>query len=298
MKTYIECIPCFFNQAISASKMLGVSSNVQKRILDRVAQKIPEISVTDPPPVVAKGIYRIISKETGVADPFKDIKKQSTRLALKLYPSFKKAVRNSRDPFAKALEVAGMGNVIDFGAKYTGHMDTQINQFMRGKMPRTFSKQIPRSVVSGLKRKILKSRNLLYLGDNAGETVFDRIFIEEIKKRAPGVKITYVVRDKAIINDALIEDAEAAGISAFARIVSTGNGYSGLVLKQTTDEFRKLFNKADLVISKGQGNFETLSGCRRQLYFLFLIKCSVVARHIKCKIGEVVLYKKMKNNKI
>jgi len=135
--------------------MLGVSPKIQKRILDRLAMRIPKIPLSAPPPVIARSVYDIICQETGIKDPFLDIKKQSTRIALKLYPRLKKAVRNSRDPFTKALAVAGMGNVIDFGAKSAGHMDVQIQQFMRGTMPRTFSKKIPRSAVNGLKKKII-----------------------------------------------------------------------------------------------------------------------------------------------
>ena len=136
------------------------------------------------------------------------------------------------------------------------------------------------------------------MADNAGETVFDRILIEEIKKGDSNKEIIYAVKESPAINDALIEDAYYCGIDRIAKVISSGSDAPGTVLSLCSKKFLKLYRNADMIISKGQGNFEALSNAKRPIFFMFMAKCPVIAREVNCKIGDVILlYHKVKKRK-
>lgn len=132
-----------------------------------------------------------------------------------------------------------------------------------------------------------EAKTVLYLADNAGEIVFDRVFIEEF---CDNRKVIFAVRDKPAINDALMEDAIFCGIDKVAQVVSSGIDAPGTILKYCLDEFLKIFRQADLIISKGQGNFESLSQEKKPIFFLFMVKCPVIAKEIGCKMEDMVLF--------
>jgi uncharacterized protein with ATP-grasp and redox domains len=289
MKTSLECIPCFYRQALDAAKMFHVSRLAQKRILDRVACAVPKFSLAATPPEIARTIYHIVSKETGRKDPYRLLKRRSTVQALKLYPKLNKYVSHSRDWLRAGIQVAGVGNLIDFGAQAAGYITQHVTNFMRGKITIDQPQSIAAADILNLRHKIAGAKNLLYLGDNAGETVFDRVFIEECKRRFPKLEIVYAVKAKPIINDALEKDAIEAGLHRSARIISTGCDTPGVITKYASAQFKKIFRTADLVIAKGQGNFESLGESRRPMYFIFLIKCLVVADQLNRKVGSVAL---------
>jgi len=243
MKTYLECIPCFFNQLLTASKILNIPYNKQKKILIEFSKMIPHINLSSPPPYMSRIGYNI----------FKEI-------------------------------IAG--NIIDFGVK--GEID--INKEVKRIVNRE-KDSIKKGVFhfDKFKEELKKAKTILYLGDNAGEVVFDRILIEEIKSIYPDKKIFYAVKEKAAINDALIEDAIFCGIDKSAEIISNGTDAPGTILSLCSKEFLKLYRKADIIISKGQGNYETLSNSKRPIFFLFMVKCEVVARNSGCDKGSIVL---------
>ena len=192
-----------------------------------------------------------------------------------------------------ALELSIAGNIIDYGIKKVGQEKRGLAPFFESEIERLFAEEdrIIRKESKALfaypafKRNLKKARRILYIGDNAGEVVFDRILIEEMK----GKEIIYVVRGGPIINDALAQDAAFCGIHKYARIVSSGCDAPGVILKFCSRKFRKIYQDAEFIISKGQGNFEALSGQRRPIFFLFKAKCPVVAKHLGCKVGDVIL---------
>jgi len=148
------------------------------------------------------------------------------------------------------------------------------------------------------RRTLNNAKTVLYLADNAGETVFDRILIEEIKSTDKNKEITYAVKEKPIINDALTEDALTCGIDKVAKVISSGSDAPGTILSLCSKTFLNMYKKADMVISKGQGNFEALSATKRRIFFLFMAKCSVIAENVGCEIGNVILlYRPVKNPK-
>jgi len=287
MKTYLDCIPCFFRQALEGSRIVKATPKQQKDIIDKFARKIPKISLKASPPEIARIGYKLLKDISFNADPYQAIKQKSNRCALRLLGKLKNKVNGSKDRLLAAVELAIAGNIIDFGVKNNLNVEAELKKILATKNNSTDKKLIfyyPKF------RQALKGvKSILYLADNAGEVVFDRILIEEIKKVYPDKDVYYAVKAKPIINDALLEDAKFCGIDKIARIISNGTDAPGTILTLCSKKFKKIYKSADMIISKGQGNFETLSQAKRPIFFLFMVKCQVVARHTNCKLGDRVL---------
>jgi uncharacterized protein with ATP-grasp and redox domains len=276
MKTYLECIPCFFKQALFAAGAATSDERKKKLVLDRLAELVPDIPLDSPPPETARLVYGAVCDITGVADPFKEHKERSIQKALQLYGRLKSAVADSDDPLKTALSIAIAGNVIDLGASQ--HFD------LEGEMKDVLNKTPAINHYESFKRSMEAARTVLFLGDNAGETVFDRILIETMQR--PTI---YAVRHIPIINDATIEDAEKSGIGGAARIISSGCDAPGTILERCSSEFLDIYRTADVIVSKGQGNLESLSEEKTAIFFLLKVKCPVAARHIGAPKGELIL---------
>ncbi|MQY60217.1 DUF89 family protein [bacterium] len=281
MKSYLDCYPCFFTQAIRTSRMITSDDKKIWQILNEVSLSLPEIHFGATPPEIGREVYRIISKRTGIKDPYRKIKEKCTRQALSLYPELKKLINSSEDRLMTAIRISIAGNIIDFGANFDFDLKKDVGTILS----QDFSINHYREFCEALH----KARKILYLADNAGETVFDRFLIEEINK-----PVIYVVRAHPIINDATQEDALLAGIDKVAEIVSSGCDAPGNILKFCSDEFLKIYRSADLIISKGQGNYEGLSDEDRPIFFLLKAKCHVIARDIGIDEGSIVLMKASK----
>ncbi|MFY9402150.1 MAG: ARMT1-like domain-containing protein, partial [Candidatus Omnitrophota bacterium] len=177
--------------------------------------------------------------------------------------------------------------IIDFGVKNRLNIKEELKRITAEKSRAKRRNRIFH--YPAFKKSLKNAKSILYLADNAGEVVFDRILIEEIKKKYPGKIIFYAVKEKPIINDALLEDALFCGIDRVARIISNGTDAPGTILSLCSSDFKKIYKSADMVISKGQGNFESLSKAKKEIFFLFMVKCPVVAREVKGRIGDYVL---------
>ncbi|MDD3297039.1 MAG: ARMT1-like domain-containing protein [Candidatus Omnitrophica bacterium] len=289
MKTFLDCIPCFFRQALETSRMVGAGKKKQKAILDKIAAVLPQFSLQASPPEMAREINILISKITGNKDPYREIKKKSNQLALRIYPDLKSKVFHSNDRLLTAVELAIAGNIIDYGVKNSLNVSEELKKILS--QEKKAIKKEKKSIFdyAKFKRTVIKAENILYLADNAGETVFDRVLIEEIKSMDKSKNIIYAVKASPVINDALLQDAVFCGIDKLATIISSGSNAPGTVLSLCTKSFLGLYRKADMVISKGQGNFEALSGARRPIFFLFMAKCPVIAEYANCNLGDIAL---------
>ena len=289
MKTSLECVPCFFKQAIEAGKIAKASIDIQKKIINKVCGKLSEFPFDLPPSYMGRNIYNIVSEETKNKDPFYDIKLKSNKLALKFYSKLKQKVKDAEDGLFVAVELAVIGNIIDLGIKNSIEVEKELESFLNGECEINLKINKARFDYREFEEGLKKANLIVYIGDNAGEIVFDRILLEQIKYVWPNKEIVYIVRENPIINDALIEDAYFCGINESAKIISSGSDAPGTILKYCSKDFFEYYNKADLIISKGQGNFETLSGAGKKIYFLLRAKCPVVAKHVGCKLGDSVL---------
>jgi uncharacterized protein with ATP-grasp and redox domains len=289
MRTYLECIPCFFKQALEAGRMAGANAKTQKKILDEIAKSIPDIKLSSTPPEMGKTIHDIVKNLTGEEDPYKKSKERATKQTLEIYPELKKKIKTADDKLLMAVELAIAGNIIDYGTKNSLDVEKELTKILQ-KEQRVIEDETE-SIFNfkSFKNAVKNAKNILYIGDNVGETVFDCVLLEEIKRIDPKKEIVYAVREVPIINDALKEDAVKAGIDKFAEIISSGSEVPGTILPLCSKNFLEIFKKTDLVISKGQGNYETLSDENRPIFFLFMAKCPVIARHVDCGVGEIVL---------
>lgn len=276
MKTYFECLPCFINQTLWITEELKIDPVKKEAILKKVCTELGSISLNTPPPLIAKKIYVVIEDITGIKDPFREQKIKSTQIAETFVPFLKEKIKNAPDTLLEAAKVSIIGNVIDFGALPSFDLKKEIEELDK--------KNFGVCDIDQFRKTLNAAGTILYIGDNAGETVFDRIFIETINK-----KVFYAVRSYPIINDATTEDARMAKLQAVSTVIESGSKTAGTVMKEATPEFMKLFEQADMVISKGQGNFETLSDVKRPVFFLLKVKCPVVAKHLQCKKGDFVL---------
>jgi len=276
MKTYLECIPCFFKQALFAARAATDDEAVLKRVLDGVARLVPGIPLDQPPPETARGVYAAVREATGVSDPFRGHKDESITRALALYGEMKDTVDRADDPLQAAVRIAIAGNVIDLGADPDFDVERELREVQQ--------KELGIDDYDAFREAVASARTVLYLGDNAGETVFDRLLIE-----AMGKDTVYAVRDTPIINDATVEDALRSGVGEVARVVSSGCDAPGTILRRCSPEFREIFDTADLIVSKGQGNFETLSDVDAPIFYLLKTKCPVIAQHLGTHNGDLVL---------
>lgn len=283
MKTYLECIPCFFRQALEASKLSKADETTQKKVLDELSRLIPEIGLNSTPPEMGRIIYQLVGRITGEKDPFKEIKQKSNKQSLELYPDLKTKIETSNDRLLSAVRLAIAGNVIDYGVQNHFVIEEEIENCLQ--------RDFAIFDYEDFKEALDKTDRILYLADNAGEVVFDKILIEEIRKldSPRGRQIFYVVRDRPVINDALVEDAHACSIEEVAEVVSSGSDAPGTILELCSQEFLKLYEQARMIISKGQGNFEALSDEDKPIFFLLKAKCSVIAKDIGCRMGDVIL---------
>ena len=249
-----------------------------REILVSFGQYLSHIHEEAIPPEIGREAYRIISEITGIRDPFADIKKENTQKALSLYPHLKERIAISEDRLKMAVRMSIAGNVIDFGANADFDLDKDLDVLLSQPMAiddyRAFCHMLKRA------------GKVLFIADNAGETVFDRLLIEEI-----GKPVVYVVREKPIINDAIYQDAVDAGIDQLAEIVTSGTDAPGTILDLCSDRFLEDYRLADLIISKGQGNYEGLSDEARPVFFLLKAKCAVIAKDIGVKQGSLILMK-------
>jgi len=297
VKTFLDCIPCFYRQALEASRLAGATEEKQKLVLDELALVLPSVEMDSPPPEIAINIYSIVNRVTGNPDPYKELKNKGTDLALEIYGRMKEMVSSSAEPLKTAVEIAIAGNIIDYGAQYSFSLEEEIEKILEMFSKTSSNGNYAVFDFDNFKADIEKAGSILYLADNAGETVFDRILIETINDIYPGKKIVYAVKEKPVINDAVVGDALRAGIDSCAEIVSSGSHAPGTLLSVCSPAFLEIFEKADMVIGKGQGNFEVLSDVKRSVFFMFRAKCAIVARDIGCRIGDAVLFHKRQGEK-
>ncbi|MCP4752678.1 MAG: DUF89 family protein [Proteobacteria bacterium] len=281
MKTYLDCIPCFLSQALRSARIATNDVSIQRKVIDAVSCAIPELPLDITPPEIARRIYNIVHDLTGNSDPYKEIKEQSNQMALSRYPKLKQMVDQAKDPLLAACKLAIAGNVIDFGpqADY-GNLDVLIES--------SFTSPLAIDHYEAFKTNVERASRILYLGDNAGEVLFDRILIQQIGRNTD-LEVVFVVREKPIINDATLDDALSVGLDRLATIISNGSDAPATILPLCSSQMLKQYDEADLVISKGQGNYESLNEAEHNIFFMLKAKCSVIAELLEVDIGDSVL---------
>jgi len=276
MRTYLDCYPCFLRQALEAARLTSADENQQYCLLQRVLDELHQFELTSTPPEMGHRIHQIVRREMGVRDPYQQAKVVSTRQALTLYPRLKALVAEADDSLRTAVRLSIAGNIIDLGV--TQEYD------LEGTIRRVLAQPFAIDAYANFRERLARADGVLYLADNAGETVFDRVLIETMNK-----PVTYVVKGGPILNDATRQDAQAAGLSPVAAIVDNGCDAPGTIIRLCSQEFRHLLAEADLIIAKGQANYETLSETAAPIFFLLQAKCPVIARSLGVPVKSIVL---------
>ena len=266
-----ECLHCLYGQALKSARLIGCSEAQTKEILDATAQTLIRLQPGSvPPPVAAVPIYDAIAQIVGQSDPIKPYKQMATVQAAKTLAHVRMQIAASKHPILTALRAAIAGNVLDFGAQK--HFD------LAAELDRVFAAPLAVDDSGRLLESLETAKTVLVLGDNAGEHLFDNLLLETLAAAYSAQRRIYATRGKPAINDITLDEAKADGLDRFAELISSGVDTPGTVLDRTDAVFRKHFETADVVIAKGMGNYECLEGCgKAELYFLFKIKCSVVA---------------------
>jgi damage-control phosphatase, subfamily I len=288
MKTFLDCIPCLLRQALHSVRSTTEDEQVHETIVRTVLEDIASMDFQQSPATMAQTIHRRVREATGNTNPYAEQKRRLNDIALELYPIFSSRIENAANPLELAVRLAIAGNIMDLGVK---------NNLTEDEVLASFDDCLDATLdchISEFARAVEEAGDILYLADNAGEIVFDRLLLE----RLPREKLTVAVRGKSVINDATMEDAEYVGLAEVARIIDNGSDAPGTILADCSDAFRRHFERADLIISKGQGNYETLADSSRPIYFLLRVKCPIIARDLKCPVGTTILRRSLSHSAV
>ena len=290
MKLEPECIGCFFNQIMKALRLLNDEITkeeiiiTQRKFMDYIISiDLKKVEA----PLIGKKAYELIAEALNCSDPYISLKRHTNELSLQYYDEVKESVLKSEDPLFHSLIVSALANTIDFASQHEIELISDLIKFNPERL-------IINDYIK-FKDTIKNANHLLIIGDNSGEIVFDKLLIEIIQKKYPKLEIIYAVRSVAVINDATMEDAEFIGLNKLVKVIKSGPT-PGVNLDTATEEFKRYFFMKDTVIlSKGQGNFESLYGLdlpEQNLFYLFMAKCNLIERILKVKIGGLILKKK------
>jgi len=280
MNSYLDCVPCFLRQSLEAARIFTSDARVHERIVRDVLRMAAELDLNRPPPFVGQAIHRRLRELTGVRDPYQAAKRRSNQLAMEALPELTAIVRQAPDPLLAAARCAVAANAIDMGV-VAAITDDDVRLALRG---------APREQLRGygeaFRKAAADAADILYLADNAGEIAVDRLLIEQLGPE----RVTVGVRGGPVLNDATLADASEVRMTELVDVIDNGSDAPGTILADCSDSFRERFDGADLVIAKGQGNFETLSGLNRHIVFLFKVKCPVVSREVGLPVGTHALW--------
>jgi hypothetical protein len=277
MEITLDCIPCIVNNFLKLLKTGVLPEHAREPAMRRLLVFLAEADFQQSPPVLGREIHRMIREELNNPDPYSEIKYEYNLMALGMYPDLEKMVMTADDSFDMAMRLAIAGNVIDFGSQHQFDLMDTVNRVINANIAIDDSQK--------LREDLESAKSLLYIGDNCGEIVFDKLFITHIN-----LPDTYfAVRGGPVINDITVDDAVLVGMDKFAKIITTGDNAPGAVWKTSSDDFKQVFDKVDVVIAKGQGNLEGLIDVPGNIYFLFVSKCDLIATRLGAKNGDFIV---------
>lgn len=273
MRVQPECIACFVRQAVDAARLATDDSTVHWRVAIEAARLAANTSPDVTPVFVAMPIHALVRELAGSPDPYAAIRHELNSRAAALWPRLTHLMSHTDDWVETGVRIAIAGNIMDLGV-----VSPEALSDAEAELDRALSQPFAVSDLPALRDALEAAKTVLYIGDNAGEIVFDKAFISAMAQR--GKRVTFAVRGAPIINDVVLADAEQVGMGEVAEVIETGFAGPGAELHLCSDDFRRRFDAADVVIAKGQGNFESLSGLSGPVYLLLQAKCPAIARHI------------------
>jgi len=275
------CVGCIINQSVKVAEALHADKDLQSRLVSSVEKMSKDFSYTNTPPEIAADVYEKMAQIAGKTDIYDEVKEHSTQKALSFVPFLEKKLQNTQEKLLTATKIAVAGNVIDLAAEVEFDLEEELEKI--------FHTEFALNDFENLQARLAEARRVIVLGDNVGEHIFDKLFLQTLKELYPQIHYSYFVRGNPIINDVTIKEAEEAGFSSICQLVNSGVNTPGFTYSRASAEAKKLFDEADLVISKGMGNYECLSPShRKDICFLLKIKCGVVANSLGKEVGDIV----------
>ena len=290
MKNYLDCVPCFFKQWIETARMAGAADDQVKRIIDQAGFCLKDLKLNVRQPEIVFMGHEIIKRELDNPDPYKKIKEKLNNWAISLYPSLKKIISKSSDPLLTATKIAIVGNYFDITPQMSPQLLKNIDLVLRGNLKEINQANPGLFQYINFKKKLFDASTIVYLADNAGELVFDRVLIETIKEMDNNKRIILVTREQPILNDCLQDDAVKCGLDSCSEIMSSGCRTPGTIPEFCSPAFLYTFKCADMVISKGQGNYESLVKLEdTRIFHLYNAECDILAYELGAEIGDMIL---------
>jgi damage-control phosphatase, subfamily I len=272
------CIPCIINQANNSAKLfLDGNKSARLQILKEVCLEVQNIEDNFTAPMFSSIIQNLIEKNLGITDPYKQAKEFNLRTAQKFLPYLDTMVKGSINKIEMGVRAAIIGNTIDLGANPNFNIENEVNRIL--------SNDIILSELNSFINDLENSSLILYIADNYEEALFDKILLKVLGSK----KIIFAVRSKPILNDITLAEANHLGINKICEVIESGSTIGGTDLSMATEEFMHYYNTADLVISKGQGNYETLMDEKRPIWFMFKVKCDVISTRCGFPVGKGIL---------
>jgi len=279
MKSTSLCYPCFLKQAHSSVSFLTEDEQRRVEVLKEISKMLPGLDSAKNPAYNSTLVLLKVNELMGAVDPYEDARKKYDRLAMELVPELRGEIEASADPLEMSVRMSVVGNVIDLGIKEKVDISGTL-ELAKGEGFKIFE-------FDAFKSELQKSKRVLYILDNAGEIVFDSLAIEQMRKL--GKAVIAVVKGGPILNDAIMDDAKRVGLDKLCKVIDTGSNYVGVEREKCSPVFLKALDTAELVIAKGQGNYETLEGTRANIFFILKAKCEAVAEHLGVDVGDLVL---------
>lgn len=278
MKVQYDCIPCILRQSIEAAQMVTDDEDIIDEIINEYATMMPSIRNTGPTPLIVSKIQKMIKEKTQIEDPYESFKQKNIKLAMNIYKDLEDLIDSDKDPLKKALILSATGNVIDAGVSVKIKVEESILKNME--------KGLTIDDYPIFQEKLQDSSSLLIIGDNTGEAVLDKLLLKELSKY--DIEITYAVRDEPVLNDITLKEAKIIGLEKYSQVISSGCSAPGMLIEQANEEFLELYNNADMILSKGQGNLEGLSEADRSIFFLLKAKCDLIADYLDVNLNDLV----------
>ncbi|QGY41050.1 DUF89 family protein [Pseudodesulfovibrio cashew] len=285
MKTSLKCMPCFMRMALHEAELACPGDEeLHREIIVEWGRRLGEYDLGDSPPALARHLAELIREKTGCGDLYLEDKRQANARVQQLMPELRAMIEAERgkdggDPLSLVLEMAVVGNYIDRGVDIDVDWEAELA---------CVSQSLDPEIMAGLQSRLKKGADVLVLGDNTGEIVLDTLLVEELQRL--GCHVTYAVRSHPVINDATMADAEAVGLTALCEVVESGVDTPGTVIERCFPDFVERMRQADVILSKGQGNFEALEGVWPGVFCAFKVKCERVARDAGLPLGSSALH--------
>ena len=280
----IDCVSCIINQSVKVANAIDASPSLANQLKSSVEEMSKSFPITQTPPQIAADVYEKMAVIADKDDLYDEVKQNSTKKALSFLPMLEKKLKSSQDKLLTATKIAVAGNVIDLAAVVEFDLTQELEKI--------FHTDFAQNDIKELHNTLENAKEVVVLGDNVGEHIFDYLFIQTLQTLYPKVNFYYFVRGKPIINDVTMKEAKEAKFDTLCTLIDSGVNTPGFDYIRATPQAKELFDKADLVISKGMGNYESLSPSHRgDIYFLLKVKCEVVANSLDLKLGDIVCKK-------